>query len=259
MLRHSFSGFALIELMIVIGIIGNIAGIVLVASDNVRERARMANLYSFSSSVEHQLLVECAGMWELDEDTGSTTADSCEGNTGNLINNPPTWTDGTNNTAAVDFNGSNEYIRANNVPPYTPSVGFTLEAFVYPHNLSGTEMIVSGGTGTTPLTYIARSGSSFRLRWYNNNIPPTAPTITGPAGLITTNRWYHVLGTHNGTVARLYVDGVLVRESGTSNLNTNSLPTTYDIGRYYNNTSSGFYFDGLIDAVHVYNAPHIQR
>lgn len=258
MLRPSLSGFALIELMIVIGIIGNIAGIVLVASDSVRERARMANLYSYSSGVEHQLLVECAGMWELDEGAGSTTADRCQNNSSNLINNPPTWTDGTNNTAAVDFNGSNEYIRANNVPSYNPSVGFTLEAFVYPHNLSGTEMIVSGGTGPTPLTYIARYNNTFRFRWLNNSIPPLAPTITGPTGLITTNRWYHVLGTHNGTTARLYVDGVLVATSGTSSLNATT-PTTYDIGRYYNSTFSGYYFDGLIDAVHVYNEPHIQR
>lgn len=239
------TGFTLIELLVVIGIIGNIAGMVLVASSGVRERAHLASLLSYSSGVEHQLLTECGGLWELDEGSGTTAADSCRSNTATLYNGPD-WVEGTNNTYGLQFDGSTEYLRVTNVPAYDRTVGFTIDAYVYPHATSDHDIFFSGG-----LPYVSRYGSRFYFSW--RDATGNQRAVAQPVGSISANQWYHVLATHNGTAARLYVDGDLVASNTSTSLSA-SIPSTYYIGRH----TSAYYFDGVIDAVHIFNAPHIQ-
>jgi hypothetical protein len=64
------------------------------------------------------------------------------------------------------------------------------------------------------------------------------------------NQWIHLVGTFNGAVTKLYINGTL---KGQSNCSFNSIRvsdySTY-VGRH---TEGGNYFNGLIDEVRVYN------
>ena len=236
-------GFTLIELLVVIAVIGVLAGIVLAGVGVGRERARLSNIYSYSSQVFRLLGAECNGKWEFNENSGATTANSCQNNSGTITG--PLWTAGTNNSAALDFDGINDFVRVANVSRYNPARGFTMEAFVYPHTLTGHQFFFSG-----TLPRISRNTSRFFFTWRDS--ANVTQSVGQPLGSIEANRWYHVLASHDGSTARLYVDGTLVASVGAT-LHATTIPTTYDIGRNYNTNTGAF--DGLIDSVGIYNEP----
>ena len=62
------------------------------------------------------------------------------------------------------------------------------------------------------------------------------------------NRWYLVVGTFDGTVQKLYINGVYVTQASSATLNAFS---SLNIGR--SASSASRYFNGLIDDVRIYN------
>jgi hypothetical protein len=67
--------------------------------------------------------------------------------------------------------------------------------------------------------------------------------------LLSTNKWYHIVGTYDGTVMKLYIDGAL----DNSRSYVGGIPTSDDdliIGGYY---STDFLSNSKIDDVRIYN------
>jgi len=159
--------------------------------------------------------------------------------------------------SAFEFDGVDDEITI----PYTPNLAFTdaifsCEAWVYADTLvDGSKefsIINKRGNNSTQNTnrpYVFEVNGDGRVRW----ILDDATTICDTAsGLIQTGQWYHLAATHDGTNAKIYVNGIenVSVASGTSSLNdTGDIPTR--IGWRYQNSSIN-YSDGRIGEVRIY-------
>ncbi len=197
-----------------------------------------------------------AGYWKLDENTGTSAADSStNANTGTLAGSPA-WGAGQIGSA-VDFDGSNDGMSvtsptALNIIPsagdtvsiafwYNSSVANGATATLYSRTNGGCEMLglnIVGGVSTDSLRFYYRDTSCAGIDNY-----------TGASG-VSKNIWHHVVSTYNPTsgVLIVYLDGVQVTTTTNSASSSISYANTFYVGR----NSGGQYYDGLVDEFRVY-------
>jgi len=193
------------------------------------------------------------------------------GNTKSYPGSGTTWTDlsgnGNNGTLenGVGYNGSNggslsfDGVNDRIQIAYTPNLAFTdaimsCESWVYVDSLSSAFSIINkrgnNSTQNTNRSYVFEVSSNGRVTWNLDSATTLCNTATG---LIQTDQWYHLAATHDGTNAKVYVNGVesVSVSSGTSSLkNTGDIPVR--IGWRYTNSSIN-YSDGKISITRVYN------
>ena len=189
--------------------------------------------------------------YSFNEGTGGTVADLSGNNlTGTIVG--AAWTAGRY-ASGLSFNGTTSYVDLGNPAALQLTGSMTIEAWV---NAAATPpddgQIVAKSDGTG---------------WQFKTSPDTGPNtfgvgVSGTSGAITQrysttvrslNTWYHVAGVYNATAGTLstYVNGVL--DNGTLR---GTIPATQvnqavnvNIGR----RTGGFYFNGTIDEVRIYN------
>jgi glucose/arabinose dehydrogenase len=191
------------------------------------------------------------GYWRLGEASGTTAADETGANPGTYLNSPTLGVagalKGSSNTAA-SFNGSSQSVDVPSSASLNASTGVSVEAWVKPTTMPG-----AGGTGTIamkatdpPYAYwlqvIDTGGAKFGVGVGGVNHPLSA------AGVVTTGSWYHLVGTYDGSVQRLYVNGRLVASQALTG-NVDSVAGDFRIGT----THTTEWFNGAIDDVAVYN------
>ncbi len=181
------------------------------------------------------------GYWTLDGSktnwlTGTTQDSSGLGNTGQLIGMSTTTSPTQGKVGqGLKFNGSSTYISTptQNLPDRSQSV-----RGLYSSNFSQNGMIVEKDPVNTQWELRFESGG---LRW----LPASGTGVV--AASPSNNHWHHIVATQTGTTASLYVDGVLVNTATVAAIGNGSGPIY--IGRY----NSGYYFNGSIDDVRIYN------
>jgi RHS repeat-associated protein len=202
------------------------------------------------------------GYWRMDDPIPSTQVADLSGNanTGTYINGPTLGAAGGlagDSDTAVSFDGSNDYAT---IPSSTslnlPSTAITLEAVVKP------------GTITSQVPIFLKSYSSFNSPYYQYGLFLDATgavrfsiavngSLTGAEFYNTgwvANAWNHIVGTYDGSTARIYVNGTLVGTQMVTVGTINSYATPLDIGAYETKTkSAGNVFPGVIDEVAVYS------
>lgn len=191
--------------------------------------------------------------YSFNEGTGTTIADSSGNNlTGTIVG--ATWTTGGRYGNALSFNGTSSYVDLGNPTALQLTGSMTVEAWVNaaanPPD-DGQIVAKSDGSGgwqfktspdTGPETFgIAITGSS------KSNAQRYSSTVRA------LNTWYHVAGVYNATVGTLdvYVNGALNSGALRGVIPTSQVNETINanIGR----RTGGFYFNGIIDEVRIYN------
>jgi hypothetical protein len=187
------------------------------------------------------------GWWRFDEGSGSVAGDSSgDGNNGAI--HGATWATGKYGQA-LSFDGSSNYVGIASFASLTgPAV--SVEAWVnlssqstaYPDVVEITQSW--GGVGGMKLQVWNHNQLWFRVWNAVASVEANTPKWT-----IGTGAWHNVVGTYDGSYAKLYIDGVLF---GTGSLATNAL----NVGSPHLNIGVGFgsyFIKGAIDEVTVYN------
>lgn len=161
--------------------------------------------------------VGIGGVWLIDEGGGQTVKDSSGnanpgvlGSTTGVDANDPQWVAGaTRRTKALRFDG-NDYVKVRDSPSLE-SERITVGAVIRASGSPGAYRYVvsKGAFMCESASYGLYTGASGALQFYVSN--SESFTLSPAADLgIWDNRWHIVAGTFDGTVVRLYVDGVEV-------------------------------------------------
>jgi len=180
---------------------------------------------------------ELEAHWKLDETSGTTASDSVGSNDGSVSG--ATWTAGKLGNA-LSFDAPDANVALSSIEALQGKSA-SIAAWIKPGSTSGTRPIVtqyqySGGyqghylclEGAQPAFYLNDEGGA------------CGTSITG-------GEWSHLVGTHDRVKLRIYVNGA---SSGDFNA-VDEGGINHDA--YIGYSGTGYYFNGLIDDVRVYN------
>jgi chitodextrinase len=194
--------------------------------------------------------------WQLDEGSGTTTADASGNAKTGTLTNGVTWTTGHSGNA-LSFDGGTGYVTVNGggVLANLRSTGVTVSAWIRPASSGagggGRVLDKNGGGGGWVLKMnegvLQFSGDSFA----------TASARRNSAAAVSMNTWQHVVATWDGSTSgsqiHVYVNGVAsdgVTSDGAGAVIDDSTGPL-GIGNRPSDAARGF--DGLIDDVRVYD------
>jgi hypothetical protein len=207
---------------------------------------------TFPSYRQSMLFDSPVSYWRLGEAAGTTAADEQGANNGTYTNSPTLAQAGAltgDANTAVSFDGTNDRTDVAYVAGLNPDK-FTVEAWARPTGGAGTNRGVVGSyhevSGVFGYGIWAASDNTWKLYVGNGS---ARTTVTGPA--VTLNAWTHLVGTYDGTNARLYVNGNLAATVAVSYARNTT--AALGIGAWNNNGTWQEYFPGRIDEVAVYN------
>lgn len=151
------------------------------------------------------------------------------------------------------FNNSSSVSTIPNSPSLNPTTGLTIESWV---NFSGNDndFIFEKGNVNTQFSLFSHGGvlNDIMFRTYHvgdgsyHDFSVNKSTVG-----ITTGKWYHLVGSWDGSFKRLFVNGVQVLQ-GAKTGNLVSTTQGAAVGRF-GGTTTGYYWGGFISKVSVYN------
>jgi hypothetical protein len=149
------------------------------------------------------------GHWPLDDAVGTTVRDSSGfGNTGTLSGRAA-WVPGLTGSA-LSFDGQSGQVKVPNSPSLEPPTAVTVSAWVRHAGSPGAYryILAKGATGCTAAAYGLYTGPGGGLEFYVSKDRGTAYARSVDAGTrVWDGSWHLVVGTFDGDVIRLYVDG----------------------------------------------------
>ncbi len=265
-------GFTLIELLVVIAIIGLLSSIALVTLKGTKEKARIAKLLQFDSSIYHALGSNLVGHWNFNEEEDGTCQgaspdynDICDSsgynNHGDNVND---------NIARLDhesgqlkqvfrkygtFDGINSYVEVPHKEILNAVDEITISLWLRPDAVQTTN-----GAGFVGIISKDKHNGQYLLALKIDNLEPVFyigdPYRTKYAGItIPADKWSHVVFTAKIDTGDYFIGGFINGERISPENNYRSGLTfnieneeVLFIGQY----SSGARFFGHIDEVRIY-------
>jgi len=198
------------------------------------------------------------GEWLFDSNNGTTTYDtSGNGNDGVLASGGTTSPSEVSGYLgqAYSFNSNTDDIKITGGVTNPLNVAYiTVSFFIYP-TANGKVIMKDNENGSAiPGTYQVEINGSNRLAFacFTGSARVIIDVVSD---VIAMDRWYHVACTFDGSMMRIYIDGVLNSEmsSGSTTSLTNNLVSNYST--HIGNVPTGVdnSFTGTIDSVRIYN------
>ena len=157
----------------------------------------------------------------------------------------------TQTAAALNLDGTNDYVSIPNNSTLNISGAITVEAWVYPTKNSGIQNVISKSSNTSNNGYIfPRTDDGWNKFVAYFHIGGGWKTLDATFGSGSLNQWHHLAATWDGTNIRIYKDGVLVN---TSVAYSGSITTNTNVLAIGNQTGFSEYYGGSVDEARVWN------
>jgi len=240
-------GFTLIELLVVISIISLLSSIVLASLSNARELAKKSAALQFATQNHRALGGSAYVDMYFNEGSGISVSD---GISNAVAYGNPAWTTTTYNDqgGAMVFDGTNDYIQGN-IDGKVFDGDFTITAW-FRRDAPGTwSGIFSNSVGVNDTAIMTMRNNTNQIGMMRAGVAETGVYVDlGPDHY---GKWVYAVVTRKGSTLSVYayIDGKLLRNSGSLSW-TLQKTNSYYVGRHYQPTP--FYFNGIIDEIHVY-------
>jgi len=183
--------------------------------------------------------------WRLNDSSGTTAVDVIGGNNGTISGGVTLGQAGAlaDGDKAMSFDGTTSFIAVPDTAILNFAGSFTLEAWIKTVS-TGRVPIVGKESSVTGFGYQLEFGTSPGLLAMHTGV---AWVYTPPVNL-NDGLWHHVVGLWNGTVVKIYVDGIEKASSAPAGGVNLSNTVALEIGRFY----GSIYAAGSLDDVAIY-------
>jgi hypothetical protein len=184
------------------------------------------------------------GYWQFDEGSGTTTKDSSGNGHPGTFQGGVTWVRGRFGSA-VHINGTDGVVVVSSGTSLNPTAAISITAWINVDSWEGgNRRIVQKGDNDNQYRLLEEGGVlKFDLFGVTNG------TLT--TDLPSTGVWHQVAATYDGTVMKIYIDGVVVAQQAASGALATTSNSLY-IGSKGVGGTLGNHFLGSIDDVRVY-------
>ena len=173
-----------------------------------------------------------------------------------------TWTTSGRYGDALSFNGTTAYVNVGNPTPLKLTGSMTLEAWVMATGVPADDgQIIAKSDSLSPsVGWQFKTSPDTGVRTFAISISPDGSSLVQrySTTVVALNTWYHVAGVYNAGAGTLdiYVNGVL--DDGVLSGTVPGAQFDPNQSVLIGKRGSGWYFNGTIDELRVYNVPLTQ-
>ncbi|NQU79459.1 LamG domain-containing protein, partial [Candidatus Woesearchaeota archaeon] len=169
-------------------------------------------------------------------------------NNGTTSNNPNYQINGGHDGwGAYDFAGSGSQAINITDSPSTRPQNISVEAWIYPDTLTAYDTVAMKSSSSSWADGWGLANHNLANEMYFHTNSYTA-CLAGTS--MTPGSWYHVVGTYDGSTAKIYVNGTLAGTDSTGCTPISYVATPTVIGK---GAAGDYTFDGRIDDFRIYN------
>lgn len=196
--------------------------------------------------------------WRMEENTGSTVADSSSNSYTATLTNGPTFSTDVPfpSLYSLDFDGTDDYIEVSDHDDLSfgnssTDSAFTMAGWVKLDSTTLQRFVTKSGSSTAEYIFGTGGGSNLLLALYDDTTSVVRYRVS--SGTLSTGTWTHVAVTHSGGTIKLFINGT--EDSGSSGdigsyTAMHNSTGTVRLGGYQNGSQ---YTNGKLDELAVWD------